>query len=194
MIKRAALFLTALGLAFPVCAQERAMGDAEVLALADRQAIWCENWSEATRDCESLYTLRREADGRLILAGMFVLTDRPLIEVTLADIVTLEQGRICSSGATSELAIQARLAGVASQEVTAMVRSLLAQSMAEYENSIICQQFFTSGDPEAMGEIVTADDVRLYDFESTYRLGTVDSGFLLRPQIGETPEQEFIDL
>ena len=170
------------------------MGDAEVLALADRQAIWCENWSEATRDCESLYTLRREADGRLILAGMFVLTDRPLIEVTLADIVTLEQGRICSCGATSELTIQARLAGVASQEVTAMVRSLLAQSMAEYENSIICQQFFTSGDPETMGEIVTADDVRLYDFESTYRLGTVDSGFLLRPQIGETPEQEFIDL
>ena len=37
---------------------------------------------------------------------------------------------------------------------------------------------------------ITADDQRLYDFESTYRLGAVDSGFLLRPMLGAPPQDE----
>ena len=170
------------------------MGDAEVLALADRQVVWCENWSDETRDCESLYTLRREADGTLVLAGMFILTDQPLIQVTLAEVMTLESGRLCSSGSTEELNIRATLAGTPSPEMSAMVRMLLTESMAEYSESTICQQFFSTGDPEIMGEIVTADDLRLYDFESTYRLGTFDSDFLLRPQIGDEPDTGMIDL
>jgi hypothetical protein len=73
-------------------------------------------------------------------------------------------------------------------------RAILAESMADYQTSIICQQLFSAGDPEMLGEIITADDQRLYDFESTYRLGTFDSGFLLRPQVAEEPEQTMTDL
>lgn len=188
------LFSAVIAFATPLQAQERALGDAEVLALADSHAIWCENWSETTRDCESLYTLRREPDGQLILAGMFLLTDRPAIMITIADIVTLENGRICSSGNIDDTNLQASVGGVPSAHMTDTVRLMLAEGMAEYQNSIICQQFFTEGDPGFMGEIVTADDQRLYDFESTYRMGTPETGFLLRPQIGDEPEQETIDL
>lgn len=183
-----------LALAAPAVAQEQAMGDAEILALADRQAVWCENWSDETQDCESLYTLRREPDGQLVLAGMFILSDRPTVQVIMAEVVTLENGRLCSSGDTDDLNIQASLAGAPSPEMSAMVRMLFAESMADYAQSTICQQFFTTGDPQFMGEIVTADDVRLYDFESTYRLGTFNSGFLLRPQIGDEPDMGMIDL
>lgn len=178
----------------PALAQERALNDAEVLALADRQAIWCENWDDLSRDCESLYTLRREADGRLVLAGMFLLMDGPPIIITLADVVTLEHGRLCSSGATDELVIQATISGAAAPNMAEAFRVMLAESMAEYQTSLICQQFFTTGDPEMMGEIITADDQRLYDFESTYRLGTFDSEFLLRPQVAEELEQTMTDL
>ncbi|MBN8552880.1 MAG: hypothetical protein J0L52_08305 [Caulobacterales bacterium] len=175
-------------------AQERTLSDAEVLTLADGQTIWCENWNDRSRDCESLYTLRREADGRLVLAGMFLLAEAPAILITLADVVTLEHGRLCSSGNTDELVIQARVAGVPSVEMSEAFRAVLAESMAEYRTSTICQQFLSMGDPEMMGEIVTADDQRLYHFESTYRLGTADSGFLLRTQVADQPEQMMTDL
>lgn len=186
------LLLAAVALALPAgaLAQERALTQAEVLDLADRQAVWCENWSDETRDCESLYMLRREADGTLISAGMFVLSLDPLIEVTIADRVTLEDGRLCSSGSTDELNIQATLAGRPSAQATQMVRFMLAESMVEYAESVICQQLFTNGDPEWLGEIITADDLRLYDFESTYRVGTLDSGFLLRPMAAASSENE----
>ena len=137
MIRSLAL-VAAIALAGPAFAQERPLTDAEVLDLAVREAVWCENWSDETRDCESLYTLRQEADGALISAGMFILTLDPLIQVTVADRVTLQDGRLCSSGSTDEL---------------------------------------------------NADDERLYDFESTYRLGTFGSGFLLRPVIADTPDE-----
>lgn len=178
----------------PALAQERPLGDAEVLALADNQVVWCENWSEETRDCETLYMLRREADGGLVSAGMFLLSDNPLIQVTIADRVTLENGRLCSSGSTEELNVEATLGGRPSPETTMMVRMLMAESMAEYAETTICQQLFSNGDPEWLGEIITSDDTRLYDFESTYRLGTVESGFLLRPVLGEPTDDEQIQL
>ena len=74
------------------------------------------------------------------------------------------------------------------------MRLILSESMAEYAESTLCQQFIATGDPNTMGEIVTADDIRLYDFESTYRLGAFDSGFLLRPQMNERAEEGMIDL
>lgn len=194
MIRAAFILLTGLALAAPVVAQERVLSDGEVLALADRQALWCESWSDETRDCESLYTLRRESDGRLVLAGMFVLTSRPLVEVTVAKVVTLEEGRLCSSGSTDDLNVRATLAGAPSPEMSAMVRGLYAVRMADYVESTICQQFIATGDPAVMGEIITADDIRQQDFESTYRLGDFDSGFLLRPQIGDEREAGMIDL
>lgn len=191
------LLALALGLVFlphPLAAQEQALGDADILALADRQAVWCENWSDTTRDCESLYTLRREPDGGLVLAGMFLMTDRPALLVTMAETVTLENGRLCGTGSTDDLNIRATLAGVPSPEATQVVRAMLAEGMAEYAEARICQQFFSDGDPDHMGEIVTADDQRLYDFESVYRLGTATSGFLLRPQVEDEPAHETIDL
>ena len=56
----------------PACSVRMAgaLTDAEGLDLADRQVVWCENWSDETRDCETLYTLRREADGTLISAAL----------------------------------------------------------------------------------------------------------------------------
>ncbi len=196
---RALAFSTALSGAVAVLpaaalAQERPLNDQEVLALADRQAVWCENWSDETRDCETLYMLRREEDGSLISAGMFVLSQNPTIQVTIADRVTLQDGRLCSSGSTDELNIEATVGGRPSVEAGLMVRLLLSESMAAYQESEICQQLFTSGDPEWMGEIITADDLRLYDFESTYRIGTLDSGFLLRPMIDDTPDDGQIQL
>lgn len=187
---RPLVLLTALSLCGAAQAQDRALTDAEVLDLADRQVVWCENWSEETRDCETLYTLRRDADGSLISAGMFVLTQDPLIQVTIADRVTLQNGRLCSSGSTDELNIVASRNGRPSAEASMMVRFLMAESMAEYAETTICQQLLATGDPEYLGEVITADDERLYDFESTYRLGTFDSGFLLRPVIGEPTEDE----
>lgn len=165
------------------------MTDAEVLDLAAREVVWCENWSDETRDCETLYTLRQEADGSLISAGMFVLTLDPLIQVTIADRVTLQDGRLCSSGSTDELNIVASRDGRPSVEASMMVRFLMAESMAEYAETTICQQLFATPDPEYISEIITADEERLYDFESTYRLGTFGSGFLLRPVIGDTAEE-----
>lgn len=175
-------------------AQERPLSDSEVLDLADRQVLWCENWSDVTRDCESLYLLRREPDGSLIQAGMFLLTDTPNIQITVAETVTLENGRLCSSGSTEAQTIMATLDGQPSPEMTAMARVILSESMAEYADSTICQQLFTSGDPEALSEIITADDLRLYDFESTYRLGSINSGYLLRPVLGAEPDEGFTDL
>ena len=188
MIRSLAL-VAAIALAGPAFAQERPLTDAEVLDLAVREAVWCENWSDETRDCESLYTLRQEADGALISAGMFILTLDPLIQVTVADRVTLQDGRLCSSGSTDELNIVASRDGRPSVEASMMVRFLMAESMAEYAETTICQQLFTSADPDSMSEIITADDERLYDFESTYRLGTFGSGFLLRPVIADTPDE-----
>lgn len=187
---RPLILLAALGLCGGAQAQDRALTDAEVLDLADREVIWCENWSDETRDCETLYTLRREADGTLISVGMFVLTQDPLIQVTIADRVTLQDGRLCSSGSTDELNIVATRGGRPSAEASLMVRYLMAESMAEYAETTICQQLLSTDDPEYLGEVITADDERLYDFESTYRLGTFDSGFLLRPVIGEQTDDE----
>ena len=175
-------------------AQERALTDAEVLDLADRQILWCENWSDATRDCESLYLLRREADGTLIRAGMFLLTEDPDVQITVAQIVTLEHGRLCAAGSTDDQTILATLDGRSSPEMSAVARVILTESMAEYAEAAICQQLFSQGDPDALGEIITADDIRLYDFESTSRLGRIDSGFLLRPVLGDEPEEGFTDL
>ena len=181
-------------LAAPALAQERPLGDAEVLRLADTQAVWCENWSDETRDCESLYMLRREPDGSLLTAGMFTLSASPEIRVVIVDRVTLENGRLCSAGSTDELNIQATMEGRPSAEMSAMVRLLLAESMAEYADTTICQQLLTTGDPERLGEIITSDDQRLYDFESTYRIGTVDSGFLLRAAAGDDIQEGLSDL
>lgn len=194
MLRLLALAALLVSTALPAQAQERALTDVEVLDLADRQILWCENWSNATRDCESLYMLRRDPDGTLIQAGMFLLTDQPHIQITVAEVVSLENGRLCSSGSTENQTIQATLDGRPSPEMTAMARVILAESMAEYADSMICQQLFTSGDPNALGEIITADDLRLYDFESTYRLGPIDSGFLLRPVLNAEPDEGFIDL
>ena len=182
-------FLSALALCGAAQAQDRPMTDAEVLDLAAREVVWCENWSDETRDCETLYTLRQEADGTLISAGMFILTLDPLIQVTIADRVTLQDGRLCSSGSTDELHIVAARDGQPSAEASMMVRFLMAESMAEYAETTICQQLFATADPEVISEIITADEDRLYDFESTYRLGTFGSGFLLRPVIGEAPDE-----
>lgn len=192
---RLAVFIVLL-IAAPLAAhaQERPLTDAEVLDLADRQVLWCENWSDATRDCESLYLLRRDPDGSLIQAGMFLLTETPSVQITVAEAVTLENGRLCSSGSTETQTIMATLDGRASPEMTAMARVILTESMAEYADSTICQQLFTSGDPEALNEIITADDLRLYDFESSYRLGSINSGFLLRPVLGSEPDEGFTDL
>lgn len=187
---RTAAFLAALTACGAAQAQDRPLTDAEVLDLADRQVVWCENWSDETRDCETLYTLRREADGSLISAGMFILTQTPLIQVTIADRVTLQDGRLCSSGSTDDLNIVASRDGRPSTEASLMVRFLMAESMAEYAETTICQQLLATDDPEYLDEIITADGERLYDFESTYRLGTFDSGFLLRPVIGEPTDDE----
>jgi hypothetical protein len=188
MIRYVAL-LAALTLCGAAQAQSRPLTDSEVLDLAAREAVWCENWSDETRDCETLYTLRQEADGALISAGMFILTLNPLIEVVIADRVTLQDGRLCSSGSTDELNIVASRDGRPSVEASMMVRLIMAESMAEYADTIICQQLLATGDPEYVGEIITADEERLYDFESTYRLGTFGSGFLLRPVIGEATDE-----
>lgn len=183
-------FLSVLGLCGAAQAQDRALTDAEVLDLADRQVVWCENWSDETRDCETLYTLRREADGTLISAGMFLLTLEPLIQVTIADRVTLQDGRLCSSGSTDDLNIVATRDGRPSAEASMMVRFLMAESMIEYAETTVCQQLLATDDPDYLDEIITADEERLYDFESTYRLGTFDSGFLLRPVIGSEDSEE----
>lgn len=193
MIRSLAL-VVALAAGAPAQAQERALTDEEVLALAERQAVWCENWSEATRDCETLYMLRRDGDGGLVSAGMFLLSSDPLIQVTIADRVTLENGRLCSSGSSDELNIEATMNGQPSAQATVMVRMLMAESMAAYADTTICQQLFSNGDPEWLGEIITSDDSRLYDFESTYRIGSLDSGFLLRPMLGEPTEDGQIQL
>lgn len=189
MTRLACLAAIAAALAAPALAQERPLTDAEVLDLAQRQAVWCENWSEETRDCESLYMLRQEADGSLTSAGMFLLTERPEIRFMIAETVRLENGRLCSSGSTDELNVQATRDGAPSAQDTLMVRMLLAESMADFADATICLQLVSTGDPEVLGEIITADDLRLYDFESTYRLGTVDSGFLLRPMIDDRQDE-----
>lgn len=168
-------------LALPAAAQDRPLTDAEVLDLAHREAVWCENWSEATRDCDSLYMLRQEADGTLVQAGMFLFSETPRIQVFVAEPVALADGRLCSSGSTDELNIRATLDGRPSPEATMMIRALFAEAMADFAEAEICQQLLSAADPEAMGEIITADGERLTDFESTYRLGTLESGFLLRP-------------
>ena len=92
---------------FAVAAQERPLTDDEVRDLARREVVWCENWSDDTRDCESLYMLRGGADGALIQSGMFVMSEQPAIRVLVAEVVTLIDGRLCSSGSTDELNIQA---------------------------------------------------------------------------------------
>lgn len=192
---RPSLIAAALGLlAAPALAQERPLGDAEMLQLADSQAVWCENWSEQTRDCESLYMLRREPDGSLISSGMFILSAEPEVRVVIADRVTLTDGRLCSSASTDELNIQATMAGQPSVQMSSVVRLLLAESMEEYADTTLCQQLLTTGDPAMLGEIITADDQRLYDFESTYRMGTAESGFILRPMVEQDADPGMTDL
>ncbi|WP_296814377.1 hypothetical protein [Brevundimonas sp.] len=167
----------------PALAQERPLTDEEVLGLAREEAVWCENWSDQTRDCESLYMLRQAPDGTLVQSGMFLMSDAPAIRVIVAERVSLTNGRLCSSGSTEELNIQATMDGQPSLEATLMVRALLTEAMAEFADAQICQQLFATDDPQRLEEIITADEERLTDFESSYRLGTVDTGFLLRPVI-----------
>ena len=71
-----------------------------------------------------------------------------------------------------------------------MVRALFTEAMAEYADAQICQQLFATDDPAALEEIITADEERLPDFESSYRLGTVETGFLLRPVMDEESEPQ----
>jgi hypothetical protein len=175
---------------FAVAAQERPLTDDEVRDLARREVVWCENWSDDTRDCESLYMLREGADGALIQSGMFVMSEQPAIRVLVAEVVTLIDGRLCSSGSTDELNIQATMDGQPSLEASLMVRALFTEAMAEYADAQICQQLFATDDPAALEEIITADEERLPDFESSYRLGTVETGFLLRPVMDEESEPQ----
>lgn len=181
MLRMSLPALALMAFALPAAAQHRPLTDEEVMDLVRREAVWCENWSDETRDCDSLYMLRQEADGGLVQIGMFALTEAPAVQAVIADRVTLADGRLCSSGSVEELSIRATIDGRASPEAALMFQDMLAQAMAEFAEAEICQQLVDTGDPERLGEIITADGDRLSDFESTYRLGTVETGFLLRP-------------
>lgn len=147
MLRLSLLSLACAAMALPAAAQERALTEDEVLDLARREVVWCENWSDETRDCDSLYMLREASDGTLIQSGMFVMSERPTIRVVMAEAVTLTDGRLCSSGSVDELNIQATMDGQDSLEASLLVRAMLTEAMAEYADAEICQQLFATDDP-----------------------------------------------
>lgn len=177
------LLLAALLLApAPALAQDRPLSAEEVLDIARREAVWCEDYREATRDCEGLYMLRQEPDGTLVSSAMFLLTEQPRVEFLVAEVVELAGDRLCSPGSVDGLNIQATVEGQPAPPVMVMaIRQVFADNLAEHADKTICQRLLATGDPEVLHEEITADDERLYDFETTYRLGTTESGFLLRP-------------
>lgn len=185
MLRMSLAALAFVAFALPAAAQDRPLTDDEVMDLVRREAVWCENWSEATRDCESLSMLRQGADGGLVQIGMFALTETPAVQAVVADRVTLANGRLCSSGSVDELSIRATIDGQPSAAASLMFQEILARAMAEFADAEICQQLMATDDPDRLAEIITADEDRLPDFESSYRLGTVESGFLLRPILGD---------
>lgn len=186
----AAVALCAALLAAPAVARDdRPMTADEVLDLARGQTVWCENYSEETRDCEGLYMLRQEADGTLVSSAMFLLTEQPRLTFMIAEVVELRGDQLCSSGSVDDLNIRASLEGEPAPETMNLaIRQIFAESMAPYADKTMCQRLLATDDPAVLHEEITADGERLPDFETTYRLGDFDSGFLLRPMV--EPEAE----
>lgn len=166
----------------PAVAQDRSLTAEAVLDLARREAVWCEEYREATRDCEGLYVLRQEPDGSLVSSAMFLLTERPRVEFLVAEVVRLEGDRLCSEASAEDLNIQATVEGQPAPAAMVMaIREIYADNLAEYEGRTICQRLLATADPDVLHEEITVDEARLPEFETTYRLGARDSGFLLRP-------------
>lgn len=183
--------LLAASVALPAAAQDRPMTAAEVLDLARSEAVWCENYSEETRDCEGLYMLRQEPDGSLVSSAMFMLTDQPRVTFMVAEVVELHGDRLCSSGSVDDLNIRASVDGQPAPEVMRLaIRQIFEESMAPYADKTMCQRLLATADPAVLHEEITADDERLPEFETTYRLGDFDSGFLLRPMIAREAEAQ----
>jgi hypothetical protein len=169
----------ALGETRPVT---RPVTAAEIRDLARREAVWCENWSAETRDCDAVYMLRLGAGGALISTAMMQFSADPVVTVITAEPARLEGDRICTSGDTRDLNIEVLMNGVAAPlDVALAVRLTFASAMQEYAEKTMCQRLLATGDPALFEEEITADDVRLPDFESSYRMGDASSGFVLRP-------------
>lgn len=188
------LALAAILLPQTAQAQDRRLSEGEILDLARREVVWCENYSERTRDCESLSMLRMTPEGGLVGVAMILIMQDPAIQIVVSEPVRLTGGRLCSTGTIDDMTIRATMDGQPSAQAALLARALLEESMADYADSEICQELFMTDQPGALTEIITADDERLPDFESTYRLGDMEAGFLLRPAIDDTSDTGSVSL
>jgi len=172
--------------ALPATAAETRLTADEIRDIARRELLWCEEYSAQTDDCQVITLIRLMPDGSLAETSTQLISERPSLQVYIADTDRLEGDRVCSKVEADKTRFAFTIDGQAAPETTTLgLRMLFVAQLEEFDGKTFCQAFFRGEDPNIIREEITVDGERRTDLESTYHLREGTSALKLRPQITE---------